>query len=312
MNKRQLSAFRATLAQGSVTGAAEAMHLSQPAVTRLIATLEEDLGFRLFERTSGGVIPTPEALAFAEEVERYFFSYDRLSRVVAEIRDLRQGHVRIASMPTLAADLLPEIIAGFHKIHPAVNIVLDVHTSARVIELAAARSFDVGIAHLPVTRPDVDVVAGYEMSCVIAMSPRHPLASKEMIEPQDLQDTELVLLSHHTVTSQHIEHMFLSHDITPKATLEAQPSYVACALVAGSDAVTIVDPLTPTMFDSAKIIARPFLPKLPFRFGVVRPTGAIQSRAAEGVLKAITTRLDACKHLTRLPGRGKLPEVADP
>lgn len=307
MNKRQLSAFRATMSQGSLTRASETMHLSQPAVTRLIATLEEDLGFRLFERTSGGVIPTPEATAFAAEVDRYFLGVGRLEQVAEEIRELRQGNVRVASMPALASDLLPDVIATFHKDHPAVHIALDVHTSSRIVELIATGAFDFGCVHLPVRRPDVEIVAGYEIACVIALAPSHPLAAKHVIRPADLKDVELVRLSHHTVTSHHIEHMFLSNDITPTGNLEAQPSYVACALVARSNAVTIVDPFTPSMFDEKIIVARPFLPELPFRFGVVRPAGAIQSRTARAAMNEVLARLDASPTIARLSSPGEDP-----
>ena len=284
---------------GSITRAAKAMSLSQPAVTKLIAALEEDVGFKLFDRTAGGVIATPEAIAFHEELERSYLGLQRLAQSAREIRDLRRGQVRIAAMPALATDLVPSIVSAFSAAHPEIRISLDVHTSPRIADLIAAAAFDFGFAHLPRRRPDVTVVASYEMACVVVMPPDHPLASKSRIQPQDLEDLPMVALSHHTATAQHVDQMFVDADVTPQIRGECQPSFAACALVARGVGVSIVDPLTPAMFGEGTLCVRPLEPRIPFHFRLIRPADLPQSRAAAAVMEAAIATVDASPSVQR-------------
>ncbi|WP_119168140.1 LysR family transcriptional regulator [Algihabitans albus] len=299
MNLRQLEAFRMAMLHGSITRAAKAMRLSQPAVTKLIAALEQEVGFRLFDRAPGGVIPTPEAIAFHEELERSYLGLQRLAQSAREIRDLRRGHVRIAAMPALATDLVPSIISRFSATYPDIRISLDVHTSPRIADLTAAAAFDFGFAHLPNRRPDLTVVASYEMACVVAMPPGHPLAARKMIRPQDLDGVAMVALSHHTVTARHVDQMFIDADVTPQIRGECQPSFAACALVARGVGISIVDPLTPAMFGEDTLSVRPLDPLIPFHFRLIRPAGLPQSRAAAAVMDDAIATVEASPLIER-------------
>ena len=98
VNLRQLEAFSAVMKSGSITQAAQAMHLSQPAVSKLIADLEHQIGFKLFARSKGShLTPTPEAGYFFHEVERSFIGVNALKRLARDISNLGTGQVQIAS-----------------------------------------------------------------------------------------------------------------------------------------------------------------------------------------------------------------------
>lgn len=91
MNERQINAFRQVIRLGSVTAAARALSVSQPAVSRLIGDLEAGLGFPLFERRAGKLYPTPDARNLASEVERMFYGLERLERFARDMRGLHQA-----------------------------------------------------------------------------------------------------------------------------------------------------------------------------------------------------------------------------
>jgi len=88
MNLRQIEAFRAVMTEGSVTQAAVALGVTQPAVSCLIANLEESMGFLLFKRHRGRFQPTGEAEIFLEDAERLLASHSRATRTARDIRDL--------------------------------------------------------------------------------------------------------------------------------------------------------------------------------------------------------------------------------
>src|SRR3712207_770227 len=103
LSQRSLQAFRLTVLTGSVSAAAETMGRTQPAVSRLLKELEEDVGFRLFDRVKGRLQPTSEARLFFEEVQRSFIGLDRIASIAGEIRRGRRGTLAIASLPAAAS-----------------------------------------------------------------------------------------------------------------------------------------------------------------------------------------------------------------
>ncbi len=280
MHLRQLEAFRLTVEKRSITRAAESMGLSQPAVTKLVAALEADVGFSLFERTATGVIPTPEAVAFHSELERTLLALERLEEAAHEIRGLKRGHVRIGALPSVGATFAPDVICRLRREHPTMRVSLDVHASQRIVELTAAGAFDLGFAHLPQPRSDVEVVATFSTECVVVMTPDHPLAGRDVVRPADLAGAPMVALGQHTVVAHFIDAAFAEADVARDIAVECQPSFAACALAARRLGVAVVDGMTPALFSPESLVARPFEPAVRFTFRMIRPVGVPHSHAA--------------------------------
>src|SRR5215208_5375680 len=114
INQRQVEAFRAVMIAGTVTTAAAALRISQPAVSRLIRDLETRIGVALFERRSGGRLrPTTDANTLFRDVERYFVGLEQISQTAAGLRRRSFGSLRVASLPALYVRLLPRFIGRF-------------------------------------------------------------------------------------------------------------------------------------------------------------------------------------------------------
>ncbi|MEP5091303.1 MAG: LysR family transcriptional regulator, partial [Paracoccaceae bacterium] len=105
MNIKSLRAFRATLSEGSLAAAGHVLHLSQPAVSRLISGLEGELRLDLFDRSGRNLTPTPEGLAFYREAGRILDNLDEIPNIAAEIRAGRTESLRIVAMPRVARAL---------------------------------------------------------------------------------------------------------------------------------------------------------------------------------------------------------------
>ncbi len=125
LNHRQIEAFRMSVQLGSATAAAEALHISQPAVSRLVADLERHVGFALFERRQRGLTPTADGQLFYEEVERSFRGMDLVEEAARAISGHRIGRVRVIAMPAYADGLVSRTIGGFLGKHPGVVVVVD-------------------------------------------------------------------------------------------------------------------------------------------------------------------------------------------
>ena len=107
MDVRLLEAFRAVVDHRSVTNAAAAMGVTQPAVSAQIARLEQELGFSLFDRGNGRLKPTAEGMLFYAEASKALTGIDRLAQAAEQIRTAQTGRLVIASHPSAAISLLP-------------------------------------------------------------------------------------------------------------------------------------------------------------------------------------------------------------
>ncbi|WP_116134043.1 LysR substrate-binding domain-containing protein [Tropicimonas sp. IMCC34043] len=295
MNQKQINAFRMVMRHGSITAAANALSVSQPAVSRLLADLETSIGFRLLLRPGGKVQPTPEAYEFFQEVERMFYGLDRLGQVAEEIRNLHRATFRVASMPMVSFEIMPRTIKRFVDRHSGIGVTHDVHTSPRILDLLASRQIDLGVAQTSPQRQDVDVLAAFQTDCVCAMAPDHPLARREVLTPRDLADEPMVVLNYRTLTYSYMTQRFAEAAVTPRVVAETQPSYSACGMAALGVGIAIVDPITPGIFGEALRVV-PFAPAIPFEFQIMKSVDVPLSRAAAGFLDELLATLALRPH----------------
>ncbi|MGI9503097.1 MAG: LysR family transcriptional regulator, partial [Geminicoccaceae bacterium] len=131
---RQIEAFRGVMMTGTVTRAANMLYVSQPAVSRMLADLEQEIGFKLFTRANRQLSPTPEGVAFYDEVERAFVGLDQIGRAATAIREYRRGHLRLITIPSLASTITADLVARFTKTYPDISVSIEVQPSQRVFE----------------------------------------------------------------------------------------------------------------------------------------------------------------------------------
>ncbi|MFS8977212.1 LysR substrate-binding domain-containing protein [Cupriavidus necator] len=269
MKIRQLEAFRAVMLCQTVTRAAEMLHISQPATTRLIADLEEGVGFTLFERMRGRLHPTAEAQALFEEVQRSLVGIDRIAQTALEIRDMRRGSLQIAAAPALALSFLPRAIAAFMQQHAQTQITLLAHSSRTVVNMVSEQRCDVGFAILSMNHPSTHGERLITTRMVCALPVGHRLCSQEVITPQDLAGESFV--SHPRVLDSRlqIDALFASYGIERKLQVETQVSWSICAFVEAGLGVALIDPITALDYHGTGVCFRMFEPLLTTDFSVL-------------------------------------------
>lgn len=269
MKIRQLEAFRAVMLCQTVTRAAEMLHISQPATTRLIADLEEGVGFALFERMRGRLHPTAEAQALFDEVQRSLVGIDRIAQAAQEIRDMQRGSLQIAAAPALALSFLPRAIAAFMQDRPQTQITMLPHSSRTVVNMVSEQRCDVGFAILSMNHPSTHGERLLSTRMVCALPAGHRLASKEVIRPQDLAGERFV--SHPRVLDSRlrIDALFASYGIECKVQVETQVSWSICAFVEEGLGVALIDPITALEYKSGGVCFRMFDPLLTTDFSVL-------------------------------------------
>lgn len=124
MNLRHIEVFHAVYTTGSVSAAARLLHISQPAVTNLLRHAEGLLGFALFERTRGRLVPTADAHQLFDQADAIQDKVRQMRDTAHNMRHGRGSTLRISTLPALGMELLPEALAGYLAQHPGVSIEL--------------------------------------------------------------------------------------------------------------------------------------------------------------------------------------------
>ena len=150
MNFLYLAAFRSVMLTGTISGAAEILGRSQPAVSRLIDKLEYELGVSLFERRKGLITPTPTAQLLLDEIERAYVSLEALRTFSERLAQGEGGQISVAAMPALGISFIPQLLARFRIDWPKTKVTLLVRLSVKIEEWAAAQQIDFGLAEAPV------------------------------------------------------------------------------------------------------------------------------------------------------------------
>jgi DNA-binding transcriptional LysR family regulator len=265
---RQIEAFRAVMLRHTVTRAAASLHISQPAVSRLIADLESRVGFALFERQQGRLAPTAEARVLFEEVERAFVGMDRIAQAAQQIRAMRRGSLRVAGSPAVALDLLPAVIARFVERHAGIDVNLLAHSATTVVEKVASGQCDVGLIAEPIPHPAVksERLANAVMRCIVPRG--HRLARRAILAPGDLSGERFISFPQSFDARSAIDRVFVEAGVTRDLVIEAQLSQAIVALVANRAGVALIDPVT-AAYARQRVAVKPFEPAVPDHFYIV-------------------------------------------
>lgn len=287
MNLRQCEVFRVIMEVGTVTAAADRLHVSQPAVSKILAQLEQDLGFRAFLREKRRLIPTPEAQALYFEVRRAFVSLDHLTRFARDLKGLRQGHLVVAAIHAASSGWLPGLVAEFLRAHPGLSVSLQTMDSPHATQAVATGHADLGIAQfeVPVEYVHRESLQSVEAVCVVP--PRHPLSTRRAIRPADLHDQPFIALAAVNRLRTKLERVLEAEGSAPRIQVDTPLASTACGLVMEGVGITILDRLSAEDNLHRHIVIRPFLPRITEDLLLLSPERRVVSAAAVAFAQAL-------------------------
>ena len=280
MKLRQLEAMRAVMARGTTTHAGELIGLTQSAVSRLITQLEDELGFRLFDRRHGRLLITPEGQHFYGVAEKVLAGIDQIKATARDITTLGTGTVRIIAMPALGYGLLPQTIADIKSRFVQIKVSVDSGSRHGIEQGVASAKYDFGLATLPIEHESIDTEPLSGMDAVCIMPKNHQLTKKPVINAHDLTDEQFISLEPGTMFRYRTDEVFGRLGIRRKIDVEAQSTVTVCNMVASGIGVSLVHPfVAKTFVDQIEI--RRFEPAVRFEYGLLFPAGVTRSQISE-------------------------------
>jgi DNA-binding transcriptional LysR family regulator len=215
----QLEAFLAVAERRSVSRAAKALYLTQPALSARLKNLERELGIDLFVRTPKGVRLTEAGEAFRPYAQRVLETLAQGREVLAGLATGEAGRLMIGAAPAAGAYLLPRLVKRFQDVHPGVQVHVVTGHSEDVLEMVLRERVQIGLIR-ELGHPDVVTVPIFVDEVVLVVVPDHPFAAAGEIELQDLDTARLILFDRTSSYFELTSPFFREAGFVPKGLME--------------------------------------------------------------------------------------------
>jgi DNA-binding transcriptional LysR family regulator len=309
MAVRRLQVFHAVAKHLSFTKAAEALFMTQPAVTFQVKQLEEQFNTRLFDRSQGRIALTPAGMVALEYAERILALSGELDTRMKEMSGQLAGPLLIGASTTIAEFLLPQILGEFKTRHPAVLPRLFVANSEAVQGRVTERSLDVGFiegdSHLPTLVTDLCCRDELQLVC----APSHPLAKLKVATPRVLTEHAYVSREPGSGTREVIDHYLQKAGLAPDAlnvVMEVGSPEALKGLVATGVGFAIMSRATVTKeIRLGELVQIPLAPRLIRHLSAVYAKERFHSRLVNSFVLFAKERL-ALERTTRLEAEDAL------
>jgi len=293
LNLRQIEVFHAIMATGSISEAGRLLHVSQPAVSRALAAIEQRVGFALFDRIKGKLHPTKEAARIFLAAESIHAEVGRLNEMIGTLASQGSGVLRIGSTPSFAEWLVPDAIGIFIKRYPAVQIKYRPQSMDALVPQLLLDQADVGISTADPDHPNL-VTRSLPLGQFVCVLPRrHRLAAQPVIHPGMLAGETVVGYDAHTPLGLRMQAFWDAAGGHAAPQVEVRSPQTACALVRAGVGVALVDTYGITASLAADVCVRPIAPAVRLSvhvlFNRVQPASTLGKafvRIFEGVLKS--------------------------
>ena len=191
---KDMRAFFAIVEEGNISHAAQRLGIAQPALSRQMKHLEENLHVKLFERGSRRIRLTEAGALLYNRVENILGMVDGTVREIKEIGDGSKGVIRIGTITTSGAMILPDLIAKFRKLYPEVTFEIWEAEGARIIELLDNRLIEIAITRTQVDSSTYELLVLPNEPLVMVMNAQNICGKKDdTIKLKELKDEPLII-----------------------------------------------------------------------------------------------------------------------
>lgn len=296
MRLRHIEVFNAIMLMGSISAAARLINVTQPAVSRILSHAELQLGFALFQRSKGRLIPTPEAQTLFPHIERLFNQLDEVQRLATNLKIGRQeGELHILSVLALSYEILPRALKSFRIHHPDVVVKIDSLHSAQIISALILKEADIGFVFSAVAHPSLEQqhLAEGRIMCI---APKGMLPSKLVkqatITLAALAKTPVISLDMRDPVGTSLNQACREVGVGLQSVVTVQTYHAALALAHHGVAVALVDACTAISADRTKVDVLQLLPQIAVPIKSLRPIDRPSSLLASAMARCMQHALN--------------------
>ncbi|MGY8838143.1 MAG: LysR family transcriptional regulator [Enterobacterales bacterium] len=288
MRLRHIEVFHAIYTNGSITNAAKMLHVSQPSVSKVLSHAEMQLGFKLFERIKGRLIPTDEANMLFDEVDKIYQQMRSIKSTAENIKKAEFGNINLSVTPALGFDALPNAIAKYHKIYPHVNFNVQTVHNNEVLQALLEHKCDIAILFSPSVMPSVKSIELAQSELVIVYPKATFPELPEQLTLNDLVDLEFIDISDSGPLGNLLWGRMMEEHVVLNSTIKVQTYFIAARLVTQGAGICIVDKYTALGNLSNNVAIASFNPPLNFTVNALHLENSALSKASVSFLDKLT------------------------
>lgn len=291
---KMIEAFRAAIMHGGMSSGADALGMSQPSMSRVVAELQKLVGFPLFLKHGRTVRPTEEALALMTKVQQSFLGLEEIMRFSDQLRKQKMGRLSIATIPSIGHSIMPEAIQYLRGKYPDVFITLSVTSYVEVARAVRNRQADIGFTADILSLGDLETVAEFSADCVCIGTRKWLSPKSSAVELKDLVGKPFV---GPTGTFQkRLDALLATTGLELDITVEASLFHSMSELVLRGMGVSIVDPHTGVMHRERGGLVLPLRPTLKYTFYATAMSDTRLSEPARDLLRYLSTATEKAKN----------------
>lgn len=240
MNIHQLKVFYEVVHTGGISAAAEKLHLTQPAITWQIKSLEDYFNLKFFDRIGKKVLLTEEGKILLEFAERILSLDQQAKEMLEDIKDLARGNLRLAATFTFGDFYLPPLLVEFHHKYPKITIQISTGNSSQIIENVLLHKADLAVVAYDPQEEKLEACQLTADLLVLVVAPTHPWAKRRHISLQELDGQPLILREKGSSPRRLVDEILSQRRINPKIIMESASTSAIKKMVESGVAMAIL------------------------------------------------------------------------
>ncbi len=278
-----LTVYITVVEKENFTRAAEALHMTQPAVSQYIQTLERTMGTRLLERNNKQVVMNKAGEIVFHYAKEIMGSYSQMQKLVDDLMNKAGGRLAIGASYTFGEYILPHIVAFLKSRYPLIKPKITIANTTRISEWVAIRQLDIGIVDGEVKHKNLKVEPFAEDKMYVVVSHRHALADRSDVKVSDLQNETWIVREATSGSRQATEQLFTQLGFYPERIMEFGSTQIIKESVEAGLGISLLSHCTlqkDISFGTLKVLKLNFTPFFR-KFSYVRQATPFSTKAAE-------------------------------
>jgi LysR family transcriptional activator of glutamate synthase operon len=294
MNLTTLKYLVSVAELGSLTAAAEAQHVTQPAISIRLRKLQDELGLAIVELEGRRLRLTRAGEVVLDYARRFGRLEEELLREIADLEGLDRGRIAIGTIDAASAYVLPRVFSRFRKRHPGIEISLEVMATNPLLSELRAGRLDLVVGTLPIEGgEDLEVYPIYTERLLLVAHPAHPLSRRRNLTSAALQGQALISFHEGAITRRIIEEVLESHGVSPRVTMTTDSPEAIRNLVAAGLGLAILPERVVRDGIRRRSLVEIKIPRLAFRrtLGLIIPARRYRSSTVRAFLAVLAEGL---------------------
>lgn len=295
MRLRHIEVFHAIMQVGTISGAAQVLHISQPAVTKVLQHCELQLGMPLFERVRGKLYPKPEAHRLFAETEKLNRDLLGIRRLAASLKNNAVETIRLVSTPTIAISVLPFAMTAWRRDFPHTRCQLATHHTSEIVNTLRLGEADLALSLQDPRHPGI-VAEPIAQGVMTAIAPAGTWHAADCGAPLTAHGLVGELIGH--TDNDPLGELVLAsceaQDIHPVFSTVVQTYQIARSLVEAGAGMAVVDPFTAASGSPELLQRRPWAPAIPIQLYLLTASHSPLSHGARRLADSIGVAARQC------------------